>query len=311
MSRALRVGVVATLATILLVYVAVERGTRIRAREVLEQLPETAHAVLHVEIEALERSPAAALLFEALVPREQLTEIEAVCGITPLTALRDITLWIRGPQDEPFQSVGLLVRGGSADAARLVDCHRALVESRGGTLVRLDFPSGSLLSTRDRTSALAVLDSRSVVTGSAPTVLEALRVRTGSTPALVRRASVASLWPRVSRHATVAALLEPPPHWKEALQDAPLLDDWSTMIGSLGILGLSIRAGSDRMVEAFVELGDREAARRGARSIEAWLHDPPDAIEAPWRDVARTATLEVDDTMAVIRIDLQALRSDP
>ena len=98
--------------------------------------------MLRIDTRALERTAAAKMLIGAFVGEEQLSEIEAICGLDPLAALSEATVWVRGPEDQPFQSIGLMLRGRAADAATLAECHRLLVETRGGSIVRLEGPAG-------------------------------------------------------------------------------------------------------------------------------------------------------------------------
>lgn len=307
MSRSLKVAVVVSIATIGLLYATIEHGRRARASLPLHELPSTARAVLHVDVSALEGTPAAGALLGAMVAEEQLTEIETTCGITPLEALSEITVWVRGPEEQPFQSIGLMLKGRSVDATTLAECHRSLVRARGGSVVRLEAPTGALLTSRDRRSAIGILDDRTVVTGSVRTVAEAMAAHSGLVPSLIERGSIAALWPRLNRNAAVAALLEPPEHWKEALQSVAGLESGRSAFDGARSLGLAIRAGSDRTIEGYVELGDAETARRNVGRMATWLVDPPDSVESPWSDLMRHATVETEGRMLRINLDVSHL----
>ncbi|KPK13742.1 MAG: hypothetical protein AMJ62_14510 [Myxococcales bacterium SG8_38] len=307
MSRSLKVAVVVSMATIALLYAVIEHGRRVRASLPLHELPTTARAVLHVDISALEKTPAARALLGALVAKEQLTEIEATCGIAPLQSLSEITVWVRGPEEQPFQSIGLMLKGRSVEATALAECHRSLVRARGGSVVRLDAATGALLTSRDRRSAIGLLDDRTVVTGSVRTVAEAMAARSSLVPALIERASIAELWPRLSRNAAVAAVLEPPEHWKEALESVAGLEPGRSVLEGARALGFAIRSGSEGAVEGYVELVDAETARRNAARMEAWIGDPPASVEPPWSDLMRHATVETEGRMLRINLDVSNL----
>lgn len=306
MSRSLKVGVTVSLATAAMLYGAIEHGRRMRADLPLRELPSTARAVLRVDTSALQRTPAAEALFARFVGRERLTEIQKACGIDPLEALSDVVVWVQGPDDQPLQSVGLMLRGRTVDASRLAECHRTLVEARGGSVIRFDAPMGALLVSRDRRSAIARLDDRTVVAGSVQTVAETMEVARGIAPPLRDRTAIASLWTRLGRDAAVVAVLEPPAHWREALQGLAQEDDRPTLQG-LGALGFSISAGSRETAEAEIDFIASEAARRSVKPIERWLHEPPESIGDPWSGVVRSARVRAMGRTIRISFDLSAL----
>ncbi|MGB5696253.1 MAG: hypothetical protein WBM46_11405, partial [Polyangiales bacterium] len=183
MTRSIKVAAVVTMAMAGLLFATVQRGRVLQGTRTLRELPSTARAVLRIDTRALERTEAANTLIGTFVPKEQLSEIEAVCGLDPLTALSDVTIWVRGSDDQPLQSIGLMLRGRMVDAVALAECHRLLVEARGGSVVRLDGPAGAFLASQDRRSAVALLDDRTIVTGSVSTVAEAMAVRRGTVSA--------------------------------------------------------------------------------------------------------------------------------
>ncbi len=311
MSRSLKVAVVVSIATVALLCAMIEHGRTIRATAPLRALPSTARAVLRIDTEALRRTAAAEVLLGTFVAREQLTEIEKTCGIAPLEALSDITLWVQGPDDQPFQSVGLMLKGRSANARRLAQCHRLLVEARGGSVVRLDAPIGPLLTSRDRRSAIALLDDRTVVTGSVQTVAEAMGVAHGVVPALVDRASFAALWGRVSLHSAVAAVIEPPEDWNEALESLGRRDAERSALEGVRAFALAIRSGSKGTVEVHLDVANPEAIHGDTIEIEAWLHDPPDSVEPPWADVLRTGRVREEGQTIQINLDVSSLAKAP
>jgi hypothetical protein len=304
MSRSLKIAAVVSVGTVVLIYGIIEHGQRLRATAPLRELPSTARAVLRIDTDALRATPAAARLLESFVAKEQLSEIEKSCEIAPIEALGAITVWVRGPEDQPFQSIGLMLQGRTVDAARLVECHRSLVQARGGSVVRVDAPMGPLLASRDRRSAVALVDDRTIVTGSVRTVAETMEAAAGLVPTLTDRAAFAALWRQVGPRSAVAAVLEPPAHWREALGS---LGDRSldrAALEGVRALGLAIRSGSKRNVEVYVDLLDPSAASRDAAEIEAWLRDPPGSIEPPWADVLRAARLQLKGAMIQIRLDV-------
>lgn len=306
MSRSLKVGVTVSLATAALLYGAIEHGRHMRADLPLRELPATTRAVLRIDTSALRRTPAAETLFASIVGQEQLTEIEKTCGIVPIEALSDIIVWVQGPDDQPFQSIGLLLRGRTVDASKLAECHRLLVEARGGSVIRLDAPMGALLASRDRRSAIALLDDRTAVAGSVRTVTETLQVERGVVTPLRDRAALASLWRRMGRDAAVAAVLEPPAHWREALQELGQVGSQSALEG-MRALGCSIPTGSQNTIETQIDFVSSEAAREDVSFVERWLHDPPESIGAPWSEVLRSARVRATGPTIRISFDLSAL----
>ena len=263
--------------------------------------------MLRIDTRALEGTTAAQALVDAFMPEEKLSEIEAMCGLDPLAALSEVTVWVRGPDDQPFQSIGLMLRGRTADAATLAECHRLLVEARGGSIVRLEGPAGPLLASRDRRSAIALLDDRTIVTGSVRTVAEAMAVRLGSAPALIERPRIASLWPQVNAGAGIAAVLDPPEHWKSALERVAKLGNGASTIEGLQSIALSVEAGSAQTVRVYIEVTGAEQADQDAALIRAWAASPPDSVGPPWTDVLRSARVQVRERTIVVTLDVSSL----
>ena len=307
MTRSLKVAAVVSIAMASLLFAAMRYGRTLRASQALRELPSTARAVLRIDTRALEQTPAAKALIEAFVAEEQLSEIQTICGLDPLAALSEATIWVRGPEDQPFQSIGLMLRGRAADAETLAECHRLLVETRGGSIVRLETPSGPVVASRDRRSAIALLDDQTIVTGSVSTVAEAVAVRRGTVPALLERPRIATLWPRVNAGASVAAALDPPEHWKSALERVAKLGDEASAMQGLQSIGLSVESGSARTVVVYIVVNDADLATEDAAVIRAWAASPPKSVQPPWTDVLRSACVQVRERTIVVTLDVSSL----
>jgi hypothetical protein len=307
--RSIKVAGVVSLVMALLLYAAIERGGVLRARRVLLALPRTARAALTIHTGTLERTAAAKTLLDAFVAPEQLSNIEAVCGLAPLTALSEITVWVRGPEEQPFQSIGLMLKGRTVDAATLAQCHRSLVEARGGSVVRLEGSARPVLASRDLRSAIALLDERTIVTGSVMTVTEALAVRQGTAPALIERPTIARMWPRVSKGAGIAAVLDPPEHWKSALQRVVKIGEEASAMEGLEAIALSVRSGSRQAVDLYLEVANAKLALRDAELIDAWKESPPDGLEPPWKDLLRSARVRAEGRTIVVTVDVSSVPS--
>ncbi len=307
MTRSLKVATVVSIAMAGLLWAAMQYGRTLRASQALRELPSTARAVLRIDTRSLERTAAARALVEAFVAEEQLSEIQTICGLDPLTALSEATIWVRGPEDQPFQSIGLMLRGRTADAATLAECHRLLVETRGGSIVRLEGPSGPVVASRDGRSAIALLDDRTIVTGSVTTVTEAMAVRRGTAPALLERPRMASLWPRVNAGASVAAALEPPEHWKAALERVAKFGNEASAVQGLQSIGLSVESGSTQTVVVYIDVDDADLAAQDAAVIRAWAASPPKSVQPPWTDVLRSVRVQVRERTIVVTLDVSSL----
>jgi len=306
-SRSLKVAAVVSIAMAGLLVALMHHGRTLRASQALRELPSTARAVLRIDTRALERTAAAKTLIDAFVDEEQLSEIEAICGLDPLAALSEATVWVRGPENQPFQSFGLMLRGRTVDAATLAECHQLLVEARGGSIVRLEGPVGPVLASRDRRSAIAVLDYRTIVTGSVGTVAEAMAVLRGTAPALIERPRIALLWPQVNAGASVAAVLDPPEHWKSALERVAKLGHQASALQGLQSIALSVPSGSERTVDLYVDVANADLAAEDAALIRAWATTPPDSVEAPWTEVLQSARVQVREHTIVVTLDVSSL----
>ena len=306
-SRSLKVAAVVSIAMAGLLVALMHHGRTLRASQALRELPSTARAVLRIDTRALERTAAAKTLIDAFVDEEQLSEIEAICGLDPLAALSEATVWVRGPENQPFQSFGLMLRGRTVDAATLAECHQLLVEARGGSIVRLEGPVGPVLASRDRRSAIALLDDRTIVTGSVGTVAEAMAVLRGTAPALIERPRIALLWPQVNAGASVAAVLDPPEHWKSALERVAKLGHQASALQGLQSIALSVPSGSERTVDLYVDVANADLAAEDAALIRAWATTPPDSVEAPWTEVLQSARVQVREHTIVVTLDVSSL----
>jgi len=306
-SRSLKVAAVASIAMAVVLFAAMRHGRTLRATEPLHELPTTARALLRIDTRALEHTAAGKALIDAFVPEEELSEIEAVCDLEPLTALRDATVWVRGPEDQPFQSIGLMLRGRTVSAETLAKCHRLLVEARGGSIVRLEGPAGPLLTSPDRRSAIALLDDRTIVTGSVTTVAEALAVRRGLAPALIERPHIAALWPQVNAGSGIAAVLYPPEHWKSALERVAKLGTEASPLKGARTVALSVKSGSTQTVDVYIDVADAELAERNAELVRAWAVSPPESVEQPWADLLRSARVQVREHTIVLTLDVSSL----
>lgn len=306
-SRSLKVAVLVSIAMVGLLFAVMQRGRTLRASRALHELPGTARAVLRIDTGALEHTAAAKTLLDAFVAEEQLSEIEAICGLDPLAALSEATIWVRGPEDQPLQSIGLMLRGRSVNAATLAECHRSLVETRGGSIVRLDGPAGPFLASRDRRSAIALLDDRTIVTGSVRTVAEVMAVRRGAAPALVEQPRIAALWPRVSAGASIAVVLDPPEHWKSALERVAKLGQEASAMEGVQAVALSVASGSRQTVDVYIDVADAVLAEQDAGLIRAWVASPPDSVEPPWTEVLQSARVQVRGRTIGVTLDVSSL----
>lgn len=289
------------------IFAAVHQGRLTRATRALDQLPSTARAVLRIDPAALQRSAAAQTWVRAFVAEEQLSEIEATCGLDPIADLSEVTVWVRGSESQPFQSFGLMLTGRQVDAAALAECHRLLVEARGDSVVRIEAPTGPLLASQDRGSAIAMLDERTVVTGSTNTVAEAMAVHRGILPALVERAPVATMWPEVSPGAAIAAALDPPQHWKAAFERIASLGADASALEGIEAIGLAVRTDGRRATEVHLQVANPELATRSAAIIRGWAASPPEEVQPPWDTVLGSAEVDVDGRRVLVTVDVSSL----
>jgi len=290
-----------------LLFAAMQHAKTLRANRLLHQLPSTARAILRIDPASLANTAAARTLLGAFVADQQLSEIETVCALNPIEALSEVIVWVRGPDDQPFQSIGVMLRGRSATASALATCHRALVEDRGDSVVRLDGPAGPMLANLDQRSAISVVDERTIIAGSVTTVTEAIAVRSGNAPALVERDLIAARWPILSRGSSISAILEPPDHWMAALERVMERSDSPSALEGAQTIGLFVETASARAVTISIEVSSAELATRNAERIRGWIAAPPENVEPPWTNVLQSARVLARDRTIVVTVDVSSL----
>jgi len=284
----------------------VRHGANVRAKRAIALVPETAKAVIHVDASELREGTAAQRLFAHLVPARNLSEIEAVCGMDPAEALQSVTLWIDGPEGEPLQTTGLVLRGADADAESFASCYRTLVEARGSTIEREATVEGPLLVSRDGRSAMSRVDARTVVTGSRRAVLDLLAVRGGVASSLAEQPEFAEPWTKLGRRAAVAGLFLPPARWTSAFERVGAMGEQASALEGVTAIGLT-SASSAASIDVVLEVEDDATARRNATRMRVWLDSPPDSIEPPWREILRQSQIQLDHTSIAVTLDLSTL----
>lgn len=275
--------------------------------QTLAVLPSTARAVLRVDVERLARTVESSERLHDLATEAPWGDIGETCDVDPLTDLREVTVWVRGPDDRPLESFGLMLEGRTIGAPELVECHERLVERRGDSVVRIEAPSGALLSSRDHASAIGVIDSHTVVTGSARTVAEALAARRGLVPTLVERTRLIGLWKAVGHGVAITAIVDPPEHWRAALDRIGTLDsDGSALAGVDAIaLGAITKTGHEmRLVTVFETPSE---AAEAAQRLATWAEDPPPSVVSPWDEVLRSAHVSANGPRVEAVSSLRAL----
>ena len=306
-SRSLKVAAVVSISMASLLFAAMQHARTVRTNRLLHQLPGTARAILRIDAAALEDTAAAKVLLAAFVADEQLSEIEAVCALDPMKALSEVIVWVRGPDDQPFQSIGVMLEGRAAGAATLAACHRALVEKRGGSIVRLDGPAGPMMADLDQRSAVAMIDDRTIIAGSVTTVTEAIAVRRGTAPALVERGRIAARWPDLSRGSSISAILDPPEHWMSALERVTKPSDGPSALEGAQTIGLFVESGSAGTATLSIEVGSADLAGRNAERIRHWIASPPESVEPPWTNVLQSARVSARDRTIEVTVDVSSL----
>lgn len=306
-SRSLKVAAVVSISVTGLLFAAMQHAKTLRSIQLLHQLPSTARAVLRIDSAALEKTAAGKTLLATIVGTEQLSQIEMVCALDPLEALSEVVVWIRGPDEQPLQSIGVMLKGRAANARTLAACHRALVEGRGGTVIRLDGPSGPMLASREQQSAIAVIDDRTIVAGSVTTVTEALEVRRGVAPALVERRRIAARWPFLARGSSISAILEPPAHWISALERVAERLGGPFALEGAQTIGFFVESRSAGAVAFSIDVSSPELAAQNAARMRDWIASPPEQLEPPWTDVLRTARVSVRDRNIEVTVDVSSL----
>ena len=310
-SRSLKVAAVVSMSMASLLFAAMQHAKTLRANRLLHQLPSTARAILRIDAASLADTAAARTLLGAFVVEQQLSEIEAVCALNPVEALSEVIVWVRGPDDQPFQSIGVMLKGRDASAATLAICHRALVEGRGGSVVRLDGPAGPMLADLDQRSAISIVDDRTIIAGSVITVTEAIAVRRGTAPALVERDLIAARWPVLSRGSSISAILEPPDHWMSALERVMKRSDGPSALEGAQTIGLFVESASDRAVTISIDVSSAELAAQNAERIRDWIAEPSENVEPPWTNVLQSAQVSARGRTIEVTVDVSSLSTVP
>jgi hypothetical protein len=228
-----------------------------------------------------------------------------------LDDLAELVLWVRGSERKPLESFGVQLEGRSADAEAIAECHASLVGARGESVVRVEASTGPLLASEDRRSAVALVDDRTVVTGSVQTVAEAMAVRRGLLPALGERNAVADVWPHLRRDAAIAAIVDFPAHWKTALARVAPFDEAPTLLDDVVTLGLSAPTGPGTDVVVRLDMREPEVAESTAEKIRTWAAEPREHVSPPWTTVLGSARVHVDGRAVAITLDVSGLRREP
>ena len=306
-SRSIKVAAVVSISMAGLLFGAMQHAKTLRANRLLHQLPRTARAILKIDAASIADTGAARTLLGAFVPDEQLSEIEAICALDPIEGLSEVIVWVRGPDDQPFQSIGVMLRGRAASAAALAACHRSLVEGRGGSVVRLDSPSGPMLADLHQRSAISVVDDRTIIAGSVTTVTEAIAVRRGTAPALVERSLIAARWPLLSRGSSISAILEPPDHWMSALERVTQWSDGPSALEGAQTIGLFVESGSAGAVTLSIDVSSPELAAQDAERIRRWIAASPENVKPPWTNVLQSARVSARERTIEVTVDVSSL----
>ena len=311
MSRTAALACAVGLLTAIAISFVIHRGRATRALEALDELPNTSRAVLIIEPTALDDSASAGILVAAFVGPSELSDIETACDLDPIRDLREILVWVRGSDRKPLESFGVQLEALEADGEALAQCHASLVEARGNSVVRVETPTGPLVASEDRRSALAVVDDRTVVTGSVPTVAEALSVRRGLLPALRERSVLTDQWAKIRRGAALAAIVDLPETWKSALERIPPFDEPPGLLDSVRTVALSAKTGPETTVTLRIDTSSSAAATEVTEWVRAWAEHPPASLEPPWRSVLQSAKPRVEGDAAVVTLDVSALQREP
>ena len=293
------------------IFLAVERGRKLRASRALGELPTTARVVISLDTKALRKSASAGILVDAFLDESQLSDIEAKCQLDPIRDLAEIVVWVRGSEARPLESFGVQLEGREIDSQAIAECHAALVGERGGSVVRVEAPTGPVLASEDRRSALAVIDDRTVVTGSVQTVGEAMAVRRGLLPSLGEREVIAEVWQEIRRDAALAAILDLPSHWKAALGRIPPFDAEPSWLDAVRTISVSAKTGAETTATLRMDAETPEMALDVAERFEEWAMHPPEGMEPPWTRVLESAQVSTHGATAIVTLDVSALRREP
>lgn len=308
----MKVAIPTALATLVALWFLVEAGRTAQRERVLHQLPSTAKLVVRVDVPAFATHKSAFAFVDAIAGEDdRLSAIEVECGIDPQSALDELVVWAGGPDDRPFETVGLLITGRhNVDAETFAECFRTLVEARGSQVTRLPTTDVVMLGSEDGQSALGKVDSRTVVTGSTATVAEFLAVKRGSARALSDNPQFRSVWSRVS-HGALALVFLAPPRWREAIARVGAIDDdTSALTGVEAVGAAAARRRSDR-VTILLDVEGEDVARRDAALIEVWAASRPEAVPEGWHDAIRSAQVETSGAEVRVAIDLTSRSASP
>lgn len=311
MSRSLTIGVAAALGVAALIAGAIREGRERATIQTLAVLPSTARAVFRVDLDGLAAVVADSDLLSGFAAEAPRRDIEETCGLDPLVDLREVTLWVRGPDDRPLESFGLMLEGRTVGAPELAECHKRLVERRGDDVVRIEAPSGALLSSRDRASAIGVIDARTVVTGSPRAVAEALAARRGLVPTLNERVSLIDLWTSVGRGAAITAVVEPPEHWRAALDRVGTLGSDGSPFAGVDAIALGAFHDAEPNMRVVAVFDTPAQAAASAQRLAAWADDPPASVVPPWNDVLGSAQVSEEGSRVELVSSLRALLQGP
>jgi len=292
------------------IFLAVQRGRTIRAARALAELPSTTAIVLAFDTEAIQRSASAKALIGAVLDEAQLSDIETTCQLDPIRDLSEVVVWVRGTERNPLESFGAQLEGRTVDARTIAACHASLVGARGDTVVRVESPTGPLLASEDRRSAVAVVDPRTVVAGSVQTVAEVMAVRRGIVPALRERDDFAELWPATRRDAALAAVAQVPEHWKAALARVAPFDEEPELIEAVRTIAMSAKTGAEPIVTLRVDTDTPTSAEAVAERIRAWAAGQPDGVE-PLSSLLQSARVRLAGSAVFVTLDVSALRPKP
>jgi hypothetical protein len=182
-----------------------------------------------------------------------------------------------------------------------------LVASRGGDVVRLDAPTGPLLASDDRRSAVALVDERTVITGSVETVAEVMAVSRGLLPALEERKPIAALWEDISAGSAIAAVVEPPEYWRTALTRVLATNEEDPVSDEVEAVGLAVGRKTGNAAEVRVRTFTSAGAGRVASKLAEWVASPPPGVEAPWDGVLRSGEVSQDGRDVLLRVDVTSL----
>ena len=200
-----------------------------------------------------------------------------------------------------------MLTGRQVDAAAIAECHRDLVAARGGEVIRVEATTGPLLASRDRGSAIAIVDDRRVVTGSVATVAEAMAVLRGLMPDLEERSAIADLWADLAPESVLTAVIEPPPRWREALGRRTGFDEGSSPFEGVVAIGLGVGGPSGHSAFLRLKATTPDLAARSAEGFRQWTSSPPASVGPPWDRLLRSGRVVETGRQVTLEVDLSSL----